>query len=317
MIINKRCLVRSSLSIIPGFLDRIKNRKLKVNPLTAQYCYSVWFRHLKLLKDSGLKSFPNVVAEIGPGSSIGVGIAALLSGVKKYYAFDMIKHIDIKRNKEILNGLKVMFLNSYDIPDENIFPTLKPFLNNYKLTPELIYNKEDIEVRFNELVSYFKKDNIQDSTFTNTDIVNYIVPWLNVGSEEISPIDLILSQAVMEHVIELKESYEKMYELLKVGGFMSHQIDFTSHELSNIWYGHRMYSDRMHRFLMQGRSYPINREIYVYHKKILIETGFKIIKEIPYQLQLNHDIESFNKKFQSYSKDDLSIAGMFVICRKQ
>lgn len=150
----------------------------------------------------------------------------------------------------------------------------------------------------------------------DTDRIKYEVPWLDIDLNSITPVDLIISQAVMEHVLELNKSYKKMYDLLKKGGYMSHQIDFTSHELSQIWYGHRLYSDNMHRFLLKGRSYPINREPYAYHRKILIETGFKIIKEISYQLPLHHTIESFDKRFNSYSEDDLKIAGMFVICKK-
>lgn len=136
MHINNRSLVRSILSVIPGLLDRLKDRKIKVNSLTAKYCYSVWLRHLKLLRETGLETIPKVIAEIGPGSSLGVGISALLSGSEKYYAFDTIKHIDTKKNKELLNGLKELFKNRYDIPDDSMFPHLKPFLKNYKLTSD-------------------------------------------------------------------------------------------------------------------------------------------------------------------------------------
>ena len=37
------------------------------------------------------------IAEIGPGDSIGVGLLALLLGVEKYYAFDVVKFANVEK----------------------------------------------------------------------------------------------------------------------------------------------------------------------------------------------------------------------------
>ena len=66
-----------------------------------RYCYSVWLRHLILLNKNGLTKCPQSVAEIGPGDSIGMGIAALISGADEYYAFDIIPHANIEMNLKI------------------------------------------------------------------------------------------------------------------------------------------------------------------------------------------------------------------------
>ena len=42
-------------------------------------------------------------------------------------------------------------------------------------------------------------------------------------------VDMILSQAVMEHVEHLEQTYEAMRHWLKPGGLASHAIDFKSH----------------------------------------------------------------------------------------
>lgn len=56
-------------------------------------------------------------------------------------------------------------------------------------------------------------------------------------------IDLILSNAVMEHVINLKEYYLTMFKWLKPGGYASHEIDYRTNEFSDIWYDHLYLND--------------------------------------------------------------------------
>jgi hypothetical protein len=69
---------------------------------SASYCYSVWQRHLTMARQNGLQEVPHTVVELGPGDSLGVGLAALLSGAKHYYAFDTIKHTDLQYTFRIL-----------------------------------------------------------------------------------------------------------------------------------------------------------------------------------------------------------------------
>ena len=47
---------------------------------TAAYCYSVWLRHLSIITKAVPNFAPKVVVELGPGDSLGLGCAALLSG---------------------------------------------------------------------------------------------------------------------------------------------------------------------------------------------------------------------------------------------
>jgi hypothetical protein len=50
---------------------------------SARYCNSVWLRHLVTLSRNGLGAVPRVVAELGPGDSLGIGLAALLSAQRR------------------------------------------------------------------------------------------------------------------------------------------------------------------------------------------------------------------------------------------
>ena len=58
----------------------------------SRYCYAAWLRHLILLHKYK-KNIPAAVAELGPGDSVGTGIAALLSGCEKYIALDILLNI--------------------------------------------------------------------------------------------------------------------------------------------------------------------------------------------------------------------------------
>jgi len=73
-------------------------RELTGDTDSARYCYAVWLRHLTMSRESGLSDTPRVVAELGPGDSIGIGIAALLTGAEKYYAFDVCRYATNQRN---------------------------------------------------------------------------------------------------------------------------------------------------------------------------------------------------------------------------
>jgi hypothetical protein len=50
---------------------------------SAEYCYTYWLRHLNMIFQNSSAEYPKLIAEIVPGSSLGVGIATLIFGVDK------------------------------------------------------------------------------------------------------------------------------------------------------------------------------------------------------------------------------------------
>jgi hypothetical protein len=57
---------------------------------SSRYCYSVWLRHLTTLYRYGFKITGARIGELGPGDSIGIGLAALLSGATGYVGLDIV-----------------------------------------------------------------------------------------------------------------------------------------------------------------------------------------------------------------------------------
>src|SRR5260370_8420755 len=56
--------------------------------------------------------------------------------------------------------------------------------------------------------------------------ITYIAPWVD-RSVQPSSTDLVLSHGVMHYFTELEKVYGVIYEWLKPGGVMSHQINFS------------------------------------------------------------------------------------------
>ena len=81
-------VIRGAATYIPGLYKVVsKWRKASAHggeTDNAAYCYEVWLKHLTLLWANGMRTIPDTVAELGPGDSLGTGLAALLSGANHY-----------------------------------------------------------------------------------------------------------------------------------------------------------------------------------------------------------------------------------------
>jgi hypothetical protein len=92
---------------------------------------------------NGLSTQLDAIAELGPGDSLGIGLAALISGANNYYALDVKKFANKERNIEIFNELVELFKKRENIPDKSEFPRVKPYLESYEF-PEHILTKEHL-----------------------------------------------------------------------------------------------------------------------------------------------------------------------------
>ena len=89
-------------------------------------------------------------------------------------------------------------------------------------------------------------------------------------------LDLIFSQAVLEHVDGLEETYRAMFAWLKPGGYASHVIDFTAHGRSPFWNGHWAYSDWEWELVRGKREFLLNREPLSTHLALVRNVGFEL-----------------------------------------
>ena len=311
-----KAIVKGILSYIPG-VNAIGRRE-GGGANFARYCYSVWLRHLVLANSKGLDGIPVSVAELGPGDSLGTGIASLLSGVKTYYAFDVVSFIRSGQNLKILEEIIVLFKKKTPIPDESEFPLLSPKLSDYTF-PSHILTDQVLAISLSEKWIEEIRNALNNlSTINNEDsIISYFAPWTSNKVIRESSIELIISQAVFEHVDDLKTTYQIMNRWLKLGGFSSHQIDFKSHGYAKEWYGHWCYNGFKWGIIKGNRPYLLNREPLSTHLKLNKDFGFKVERVLKRESDKPAKRERLAKKFEGLTDEDLITSSAYILSVKK
>lgn len=280
---------------------------------SARYCYSVWLRHLTTAYNNGLSTQPNILAELGPGDSLGIGLAALISGANKYYALDVVEHSSNKRNIDIFDELVDLFKKREKIPNKTEFPEGKPYLKPYEFPSHILTDE-----RLNEALKHNRIESIRNALSSlgsgdeNNKPISYIVPWNDSKVFKKEAIDMIFSQAVLEHVDDLAATYKALYRWLKPGGFMSHWIDFRCHVTARDWNGHWAYSDSVWRLIKGKRPYLLNRQPHSVHINLMQKCGFEVIYDMKAKDTSGIDRKSLSSRFKNMSDDDLITSTAFI-----
>ncbi|MCK4235928.1 MAG: methyltransferase domain-containing protein, partial [Candidatus Krumholzibacteria bacterium] len=268
-------LIAGLVSCVPGMYD-LFSRKKTGGTISAEYCYEVWMKHLTFLGQSGMNEIPRTVAELGPGDSLGVGLAALLSGVERYYALDVVEYSNIDLNISIFDELVGLFRRRASRPSEG-WPDYGIYLDS-NLFPSHILTEELLDTTLTESrVESIRKAILGMGSGTGDSIISYIVPWNESHIIDKESVDLIYSHAVLEHITDLADTYEKMWLLLRPGGFLSHQIGLTSHGLTKEWNGYWATPELLWKLAFGRRPYLINRQPCSKHLELLESNGFEII----------------------------------------
>ena len=111
-------------------------------------------------------------------------------------------------------------------------------------------------------------------------MISYLAPWSCPEIIKHESADMVLSQAVLEHVEELSALHRAIHGWLKPGGFVSHTIDLTSHGTARNWNGHWACSDRMWKLIKGRRPYFLNRKTCSEHLDEIRNAGFDIVREV-------------------------------------
>ncbi|MDQ6670139.1 MAG: methyltransferase domain-containing protein [Chloroflexota bacterium] len=305
------------LTHVPGFCRLITRTGGTDNP---RYCYSVWLRHLVTVNDHHLLvGVPPRVAEIGPGDSIGIGLAALLSGVRQYSAIDIARLANSERNLSILRQLITLFKERAAIPDEREFPLVSPRLESYQFPASLVTDAM-LESSLSEARIQAIADAVTTATTSDAPsrpIITYVAPWTKIDILPAASFDLIYSQAVLEHVDQLDQMYAAMHAWLKPGGVMSHDIDFSHHRIGPLWNSHWSYSRRVWRLIRGRRAWLLNRQPHSRHLEIIRRSGFELVADVSTRRTVGLKRSDLASEFADMSDDDLVTSESYVLAIKR
>jgi hypothetical protein len=309
LLFNAATLVPGVTRLPPIRRRLAKNAKGTGGSGSARYCYSVWLRHLVTAAGCGLNTNPRKVAELGPGDSLGVGLAALLTGAERYYAFDVVEHASAEGNLRVLDGLVELLRERAPIPDHREFPRVVPTLPSYEF-PHRILGDERLRAALDPARVERIRASLKDCTAPDS-LITYRAPWY--GSEVIEPgsIDMLFSQAVLEHVDALPETYAAMRAWLAPTGFLSHCVDFKSHGFASEWNGHWTYSDLGWKLVRGKAIWAINREPWSKHVRLLEETGFRSVHENAIRRASSIPAHRFARRFRDGPASDLTTSDVF------
>jgi hypothetical protein len=305
-------VVRGLLTYVPA-VDKYIAKSTR-GTSSARYCYSVWLRHLVMAHERGVLATPApvTVAELGPGDSLGIGLAALLSGAARYLAFDVVPYADPARNLAVLDELVALFQTRAPIPDATEFPAVKPYLPSYEF-PRRVLTDEHLSRALASGRLAAVRSALEHVNETAGEVaIAYRVPWYQTSVIERDSVDMLYSQAVLEHVDDLATTYAAMASWLKPGGFASHEIAFTAHNLMTEWNGHRTISDPVWKLIRGRRPYLLNREPASTHIGHLKRSGLQIVNEVRVQRKSDVARNRLARRFRALSDDDLTTEAMFV-----
>jgi hypothetical protein len=266
MNVNERTMtLRLMLGGLKSFLPALSGGyKGAVGQTTGAYCYSAWLRHQVVIAEVVPGFDPRTVVELGPGDSLGLGCAALLSGADRYIGLDVVAHADAEHDVKVLEELVPLFQKRAAIPNEKAFPNLLPKLSSYAF-PKRLFADGGRRIRVDDARVESIRAALRNRSHVLYDDVplGYLAPWDDWSVDSASA-DLVITQAVLQDVAhgertsKLAELFQTMAKWLRKGGVMSHQINFAFPG-GEEWNHHWRYSGAAWRVVRGNRPFFENR----------------------------------------------------------
>jgi SAM-dependent methyltransferase len=304
-------------SIVKGLVTRVPFGERLANgaagaAVDSKYFYSVWLRHLVATSHLVPDLRWDVVGELGPGDGLGLGLCALLSGARRYIGLDRLSFALKADNLRLLDELHALFAARAPIPDDqalgNVYPRLAEYGFPHHLLGEQRLAHSLSSDRLASIAAALRRVDASDSQ----GMLGYAAPWDEQHNIEEHTLDLLLSQAVMEHVDGIDATYEAMRRWLKPDGIMSHRIDYSCHGITRDWYGHWLVSEPMWRLARGHRAYFINRLPHSGHVAALERARFDVVAVDA--TRVSSCAPSAQMRV-GHVEDDLCIRGAHVVAR--
>jgi SAM-dependent methyltransferase len=281
-----------------SLVQQLKFRLSQSGRLTdVGYTLSVFQRHFPRLESLGFTIEGAYIAEMGPGDAMSMELLLYVLGASGVCGLDVVAVTDANTWhpawEELTRWAEEQVTDSEKAALERRVELAKQMV--LELSPEHCLEAENLSGLHYLLVSRSK-------------------PWpLPDGS-----MDLIFSQAVMEHVAPLEASYIEQARVLKPGGYISHRIDLKDHLNSRDWRDHLTYSELQWSLMTSHRPGFTNRARASQHLAALERAGLEILHV---ERQMN-DAPPLRRSllaaaFRDLDDEDLNTCSLDVVARKR
>ncbi len=315
MTVCVRPLLVGTATHVPGLRNLTARRT--GGTASARYCYSVWLRHLVMAHMHGIDTRFGTVAELGPGDSLGMGLAALLSGAERYDALDVARYAESAHNVAIFDALVTLFQSRAPIPGGDEFPLVMPLLPSYDFPHHILTDERLAAALDPQRLAMIRAALVTlDEPNAETSVIAYVAPWDDATAIEPASVDFIFSQAVLQYPPDLATTYRAMDRWLKPGGTMSHDIDFKCHGMTREWSGHWTCSDRVWSLVNGRRRDALNRAPHSTHIDLVHSLDYEIACDLRTEAPPAITRAQLAPRFRHLTDDDLTISSAFIQARK-
>ncbi len=286
-----------------------------VLPLDARRAYFQFLTHLRKAHQVGLTWPVRTFTEFGTGTSLAICFCALFAGAKQYQGFDLLRHVDLKSQSKILDGIRALYAER------------GPALNDngqiaFEFPRDIIPESVLVDTMSDDFYEDIKKNVETLAKGDQSEQIAYHAPYKEQIKGYFGSSDLIISTATLEHVDELEDLYSSFWSLLRSGGMMSHSIDLRSHGYlkpwngEKLWNGHWLLDDIEWASITEGQAFSINRLPASQHLKMIVEQGFDLLFVQKRKFENKLAWKDLTRQFAWLPAEDIECSGLHAIAIK-
>jgi len=302
--------------MVPGASWAHRRFALRPNPAPPEASYGIWLKHLCLASQHTTAAYPRRVAELGPGLSIGVGLAALISGAEFYGGFDVIPFVRREDMPEVFDQLVVLFRKRTRPSNASGFPDYQDALDSEGF-PSNVLGADHLEraldperlANLREQVLAFARNGSE----CDHPSICYRAPWRHNGCKSDDGFDLVLSHTVLQHVVELEEAVQQLHRWLRPGGVTTHQINFDCHGVASAWNGHWACPEWQWSLALGRKDFLINRIPASVYVELAEKAGFEVVRVIRKKDLSGYPRDVFSDVWRNMSAEDAVTRGAFIV----
>jgi SAM-dependent methyltransferase len=281
--------------------------------VSAERPYGIWIKHLVLLRAAGMGKLPDDVAEFGPGDSTGVGLASLLSGVRKYCGFDAAHFVDTERDVGLVG--EIAQLVRQRAAAQKGWPDIAQYLHDPAWADVMAPTASSVE-RVRELAAALAHAVVTAYEPGDPRPIRVLAPWQPHACQFRAEFDMVFSHSVVQYVDDIDHFFTACAALLRPGGWMSHQIDLSSMRMTRTWNGHLAYSDAVWRFVTSRQPYFPRRWLVPDYLAAARRAGLQVMQVSRLQDPTGLSRNRLALPFHAYPDEELQCRGAFLVARK-